>query len=78
MRSYLIHRLAPLGADPESIIKRIDEQSDISTRRALILSLGEYGEGVLTPKMRSALYSKIQEIYQTDADPGLHGAAEWL
>ena len=42
VRSYLIHRFGPLGADARAIVKRLDEEPDITIRRALILSLGEF------------------------------------
>ena len=42
VRSYLIHRLGPLGADARAIVKRLDEEPDLTIRRALLLSLGEY------------------------------------
>jgi formylglycine-generating enzyme required for sulfatase activity len=41
-------------------------------------SLGEFSEQALPPVARQALLSKVQDIYRTDVDPGLHGAAEWL
>ena len=44
VRSYLIHRLGPLGADAGAILKQLDEEPDVTIRRALLLSLGEYGE----------------------------------
>ena len=78
VRSYLIHRLAPLGADAGAIIKRLEEEPDVTIRRALILSLGEYGEKELSPEARQAVLPKLQDIYRTAADPGLHAAAEWL
>ncbi|MGO9915315.1 MAG: protein kinase domain-containing protein [Isosphaeraceae bacterium] len=40
VRSYLIHRLAPLGADATAVIKHLAEESDLTIRRALLLSLG--------------------------------------
>ena len=40
--------------------------------------MGEFGEKELSPDARKALLPKLQEIYRTDADPGLHAAAEWL
>ena len=43
VRSYLIHRLSPLGADPGAIVQRLDEEKDVSIRRALLLTLGEFG-----------------------------------
>ncbi|MCY2987989.1 MAG: hypothetical protein NTY19_09025, partial [Planctomycetota bacterium] len=41
-RSYLIHRVNPLGVDPKMIVARFDKEQDVSIRRALILCLGEY------------------------------------
>ena len=74
VRSYLIHRLGPLGADAGAIVKQLDEESDLTIRRALILSLGEYGETEFTPDARNALLPKLQEMYRTASDPGLHAA----
>ena len=78
MRSYLIHRLAPLGADPKVIIARLDVETEVSIRRALILSLGEFTEAQLTTDERKGLLPKLQSIYRGDADGGVHGAVEWL
>ena len=47
LRSYLVHRLGPLGVEPGLLIAKLDQESDVSIRRALILSLGEYEEGRL-------------------------------
>jgi hypothetical protein len=77
-RSYLIHRLALLGADARAIIKRLDEEPDVTLRRALLLSLGEFDEQELAPEARKGLLPKLQEMYRRASDPGLHAAAEWL
>jgi hypothetical protein len=60
-RSYLIHRLAPLGADARAIIQRLDEEPDITIRRALLLSLGEFDEKSLPPDARQAPASALAE-----------------
>jgi serine/threonine protein kinase/formylglycine-generating enzyme required for sulfatase activity len=78
VRSYLIHRLRPLGADTGAVIRHLDEEPDVTIRRALLLSLGEFNEKELPPVSRTCLLPKLQTIYRTDADPGLHAAAEWL
>ncbi|HQR09003.1 MAG TPA: SUMF1/EgtB/PvdO family nonheme iron enzyme [Gemmatales bacterium] len=78
VRSYVIHRLSPLGADPKAIISRLEEEPDITIRRALLLSLGEYSDQELPPSERQALLPKLQEMYRTNADPGLQAATEWL
>ena len=78
VRSYLIHRLCPLGADAEAIVKRLDSESDLTISRALLLSLGEFGEKDLPPEARKSLLPKLQGIYRTEVDAGLHASAEWL
>jgi hypothetical protein len=75
-RSYLIHRVSPLGVDAASIIRRLDEE-DVTIRWGLLLSLGVYDEKVLPPEERQRLLPKLQAMYCHDADPGLHGAAAW-
>ena len=46
----------------------------------LILSLGpdEFPAERWEPHKRAELVTKLKEIYQKEADPGLHGASEWL
>ncbi len=78
MRSYLVHRLNFLGADPTVILKRLDEEKDVSVERALLLSLGEYGEEGLYYKDRQALQPKLLALYRDHPDPGIHASTEWL
>src|SRR5262249_12565253 len=78
VRSYLIHHLARLGADASLLVKRLHEEPDLTIRRALVLCLGEYGEGSWSSRDRDVLVEKMQAVYQTVTDPGLHAAAEWL
>src|SRR5207253_10605042 len=65
VRSYLIHRLGPMGADAGAIVRELHMESDLTIRRALVLSLGEYGETEVTPDARNALLPKLQELYRT-------------
>src|SRR5262249_12942557 len=88
VRSDFIHHLGPRGAvfrarvrqfvDFRALVRRFDEEADVTIRRALLLSLGEYGEEGLSPEARQALLPKLQNMYRTAADPGLRAAAEWL
>jgi formylglycine-generating enzyme required for sulfatase activity len=78
LRSYLVHRLGPLGVDPGLLIARLDREADVSIRRALILSLGEYAEGRLSTTERDAWVKKLLDLYRSDPDPGVHGATDWL
>jgi formylglycine-generating enzyme required for sulfatase activity len=78
VRSYLIHRLSPMGADARTVVQRLEEEPDVTIRRALLLSLGEFGEKEFPLGERALAVEKLREVYRTAADPGLHGAAEWL
>jgi formylglycine-generating enzyme required for sulfatase activity len=80
VRSYLIHRFAPLGAEAQALVTRLVDEPDVTIRRALILSLGpeEFGAAAWTPEAKQRLVDQLQELYRTAADPGLHAATEWL
>ncbi len=76
VRSYLVHRLTPLGVDAKAVVKQLAEEPDVSIRRALILSLGEFDPDTLAE--RPALVEKLVQTYRGAGDAGLHAAAEWL
>jgi eukaryotic-like serine/threonine-protein kinase len=78
LRSYLVHRLGPLGAEPSYLVAKLEEERDVSIRRAVILSLGECGQGRISSAERDSWTRKLIDLYRNDRDPGIHGAAEWL
>src|SRR5262249_1083989 len=78
VRTHLIHRLGPFGAPADAVIRRLAEEPDVTVRRALVLSLGEFGEKELGPGERAPVVEELRGVYHTAPDPGLHGAAEWL
>jgi serine/threonine protein kinase/formylglycine-generating enzyme required for sulfatase activity len=78
LRSYLLHRLSPLGADPRMLVRRLNEEPDLSARRALLLALGEFGSEQFSRAERETLVPTLMKMYRDDPDPGLHAAAEWL
>jgi hypothetical protein len=78
VRSYIIHRLSLLGVDARNVVKRLNEEQDVSARRALLLSLGEYDETQLAGPERTALLPILLDWYRDDADAGVHGAVAWL
>jgi formylglycine-generating enzyme required for sulfatase activity/serine/threonine protein kinase len=78
LRTYLIHRFAPYGVDPHTLVQKLMAGGNVAVRRALILVLGEYGGGALKLGERAALVDKLLSAYCNDPDPGIHSAAEWL
>jgi hypothetical protein len=78
VRSYLIHWISLAGVDPQTIIERLKTEPDVTIRRALVLTLGEFTEPQLPVAQRQPLIEKLLAVYENDPDSGLHCAAEWL
>jgi formylglycine-generating enzyme required for sulfatase activity len=77
-RTYIIHRLALLGAAPKALIRQVDGEADVSIAQALLLSLGEFAEDRLTSETKERMLPRLLRSYRDDPDPGIHAAAEWL
>jgi formylglycine-generating enzyme required for sulfatase activity len=77
-RSLLIDGMAPSGFDPIRLMAQLDQEQDISVRRAILLSLGGFGLDRLPPVERDNLIPKLLQCYHDDLDAGIHGAACWL
>lgn len=77
-RGYLIHWFNSRGGDPQKMIERLDAESDVTIRRALVLTLGQATEAQLPTASRQPLIEKLLSVYENDPDAGLHGAVEWL
>ncbi|MCI0459684.1 MAG: formylglycine-generating enzyme family protein, partial [Gemmataceae bacterium] len=77
-RSYFIHLVQKLGADPRLLARRFDEETDVSARRALLLCLGEFPRESLPSPERERFLARLREDYRDHPDPGLHSALDWL
>jgi len=77
-RSCLIDKLALCDVDFGVIFKQLMLEKNVSIRRALIQSLGEFGLGQISIDDRKTITPFLQEIYLKDTDPGIHASAEWL
>lgn len=78
LRTYLIHRLAALGTSAEVIMDRLAGQLEVSERRALLLSLGEFPEQRVNPQQRQRYTQDLLQVYRADPDAGVHSAVDWL
>jgi serine/threonine protein kinase/formylglycine-generating enzyme required for sulfatase activity len=76
-RSSLIHKFALLMANPQPLVDRLPN-AEVAIQEALILALGEFSTEQLPAARREELVSALLRTYRDNADPGLHGAAEWL
>jgi formylglycine-generating enzyme required for sulfatase activity len=77
VRSFVIDRLARLGADYRVLTSRLERESEPPVRQALILALGEYDVRKFSSTERQRLAAKLAALYQADADSGVHSAAGW-
>jgi formylglycine-generating enzyme required for sulfatase activity len=77
-RSQLVWRSGLLGLDPNRIVQRLEEETDASARRALILALGEFTGDQLPAAARTGVTQKLLTWYREDPDPGIHAAIDWL
>ncbi len=77
LRSFLIDRLARLGADHRILADRLKKESDPSIRQALLLALGDFDAGKFSEEERQTLVNQLSALYRNDPDSGVHSAAEW-
>ncbi len=75
-RTLTLWYLATAGVHASDIHKWIKEQNSPSVRQALLLALGEYEETVLRAEV--GLEETVLKLFETDDDPGVHAAAQWL
>jgi serine/threonine protein kinase/formylglycine-generating enzyme required for sulfatase activity len=78
LRTYLVHRLSPLGANAAALAQRLDDESDVTVKRALVLALGVFTREQLPAGARRPLAEKLLRAYRQEPDAGLHGAIDWL
>jgi eukaryotic-like serine/threonine-protein kinase len=78
LRTYLIHRLAPLGVDARQLVQRLRVEPDPSARIALLLAMNHLSPESLPAGPRTTAIETAAALYQDDANPGVHAAAEFL
>jgi serine/threonine protein kinase/formylglycine-generating enzyme required for sulfatase activity/tetratricopeptide (TPR) repeat protein len=70
----------PAARSPIPASQKMDAilfDAETSRRRALILTLGNYGAECFSPGELDRLIDKLFDRYENDPDAGIHGAAEW-
>ena len=75
VRSFLISELRPEVVDLDVLASQLVSDTEVSTRRAILLAMGHYPPTTLPA--RPDVKATVAGIYQTDPDPGIHSAAFW-
>jgi formylglycine-generating enzyme required for sulfatase activity len=78
VRTYLIDRMAKLGVEPGTLLDRLGLETDESVRIALLLILGGIPADQRSNSWFPRAMSQIGYIYEVEASPGVHSAAEWV
>ena len=60
--------MAPLGGDPQAIIRRLDAEPDVTAARALVLMLGEFSDAQLPVAQRQPLIEKLLATFEHEPD----------
>ena len=69
--------IKPTHDKPPKLMDAVLFHPETSQRRALILALGTYKTEGLSPGEREPMSVKLLDLYRTDPDSGIHGAAAW-
>ena len=76
--SHVLHRLAPYGVDPQSLISQLMLRSDTSGQWAMIQGIGEFAQGhCLSAEQQSTAIAELTKRCSDDPDSGIHGVTEW-
>lgn len=78
LRTLLVHRACPCGIDAKMLLDRLGVENNPSIRQAVLLALEACGSNGLAPGDRGKLTEQCLSLYESDPDPGVHSAAEWL
>jgi formylglycine-generating enzyme required for sulfatase activity len=77
VRSFLVRRLATYQVDPAVLAARLEQEHDVSARRAIILGLGGYQLARLPDDLKGTLLVLLEQLNR-DADAGLRAAAQYV
>ena len=75
LRSYVIENLGKDDALIGDFISKLKNEQDPDIRQALLLCIGQFDPTEMVQKEFGPL---IVETFKTDADSGVHSAAEWV
>jgi len=78
IRSRLITDAANAGVDPTLFITRYANETDASSKRALLQALGQYVPTQIAPEQLDQFLQRLKQDYRLHADAGLHASIAWL
>ncbi len=77
LRTRLIDRIKRARIPWRIALARLNVEQSASARQAILLGLNDYRAELTEAELREA-GARLVEMYESDADGGVHGAVEWL
>ena len=77
LRSFIINHLGKLGTNHNTLAARLEIETDVSIRRALIQSLGGLDSSRIPSSEYKRIAGQLQRLYVHDSDSGIHSSASW-
>lgn len=70
--------LGCLNVLPSRILEKINSTSDINAKQSMIIALGDMNFDSVDLQTKNLWVGIFLELYENNADAGLHGALDWL
>src|SRR5215216_6101375 len=77
-RSAAVHDMARLGIDPGKLLHRLNQETDVSARRAIVIALGSYAPDDVPSAVRAEGIGLLRRWHENESDAGIHSAVAWL
>jgi serine/threonine protein kinase/formylglycine-generating enzyme required for sulfatase activity len=76
--TQFVHRCRDRGVTAQELVRSLQQASDVHSRFALLLTLGDYSLADIDVAERDGLIGDLTEAYQSDPSSAIHGASGWL
>ena len=76
--TQFVHRCRDRGVTANELVQSLRSATDVHSRFALLLALGDYPLAEIDAAQRDGLIQELTEAYGSDPSSAIHGATGWL
>ncbi len=76
--TQFVHRCRERGVRAKELVNSLHQATDVHSRFALLLALGDYPLAEIDTAQRDTLVQELTESYRSDPSSAIHGATGWL
>ena len=77
LRSFIVYHLKKLKVGHRLLADRLEHESDVTIRRALVQCLGGIEPEEIPSEDLARISEHLRTLFTHDPDPGIHGSASW-